>query len=99
LGVRSIGATVATAASEQQVETILQAGFQPTGALIDVPPGGCTVGDRAIARLRGVTPRLDVRIVGMSGDLQVLGQIQGADERLMKPFTADELVSRVMQGA
>jgi CheY-like chemotaxis protein len=93
------GATVATATSAQQVEATLQGGFQPSVALIDVRPGGGTVGDGAIARLRSVTPRLDVRIVGMSDDSQVLRAIQGADEELVKPFTADELVGRVMRRA
>ena len=93
------GATVATATSAQQVEATLQGGFQPSVALIDVRPGDGAVGDRAIASLRSVTPRLDVRIVKMSGDSQVLRATQGADEELVKPFTADELVGRVMRRA
>ena len=93
------GATVATATSAQQVEATLQNGFQPSVALIDVRPGDGAVGDRAIASLRSVTPRLDVRIVKMSGDSQVLRATQGADEELVKPFTADELVGRVMRRA
>lgn len=93
------GATVATATSAREAESLLGDGFSPSVIVLDLRLGGDETGDALAERLKNDERLGEIPIVAMSGDASFLRRIDKGivDAKLRKPFDLQHLFETLQQ--